>query len=72
MLYHVCSPYFETDSRGLEQFLFLHGVRCVRSYQNDAHRTIWVYRIDPFALSVVDEWKTVLKRRNLEVKDHVS
>ena len=71
-MYRVCPPYFETDSRGLEQFLFLHGVRFVRSYQDLAHRTVWVYRMDPFALGVVEEWKTVLERRNLEVKAHVS
>ena len=72
MFYRLNLPYLETDSRGLEQFLFLHGIRFVRSYQSAAHRTVWVYKLDSFTLRVVKEWKEVLARRLEEGKSHVS
>ncbi len=56
--------YFETDSRGLEQFLFLHDIRFYHTHIGPFGRTWWVYHRTPELARVVEEWHNIIAKRN--------
>lgn len=55
--------YFETDSRKLEQFLFLHDIRYLSWGKNEDNMTVWRYNNTPEVRRVVNEWREIVKRR---------
>lgn len=57
------SNYFETDSRKLEQFLFLHDIRHLSWRKNADNMTVWKYENTDEVRRVVNEWREIVARR---------
>lgn len=60
----MTTVHFETDSRGLEQFLFQHDIRFYATHTGPWGRTVWVYHRTGELERVVEEWRTIIARRN--------
>lgn len=56
-------PVFETDSRKLEQFLFLHDIPHQSFYKNEDNMTVWVYPDNEEVREVVSEYRRIVSRR---------
>jgi len=54
---------FETNSRKLEQFLFLHDIRHQSFYKNEDNMTVWVYPNNEEVREVVTEYRKIVSRR---------
>ncbi len=55
---------FETTSRKLEQFLFMHDIYFDSWYRDRDGMTVWKYTLDEFGMRVLEEWREVTARRN--------
>lgn len=65
----VTPAQFETSSRKLEQFLFLHDIRYVSLRKDDDGMTVWGYNPTPETMHIVNEYRDILARRKLEKGD---
>lgn len=54
---------FETNSRKLEQFLFLHDIHHISWRKDDDGMTVWEYPRTKDAVRVVDEYREIIARR---------
>lgn len=54
---------FETNSRKLEQFLFVHDIRHLSFYKNEDNMTVWVYPDNEEVREVVGEYRRIVARR---------
>lgn len=54
---------FETNSRKLEQFLFMHDIQHKRFYKNEDNMTVWVYPDNAEVREVVSEYRRIVARR---------
>ena len=54
---------FETNSRKLEQFLFMHDIQHKRFYKNEDNMTVWVYPNSAEVREVVGEYRRIVARR---------
>lgn len=57
------TKFFETDSRKLEQFLYLHDIRHLSWRKNEDNMTVWKYENTQEVRRVVDEWREIVARR---------
>lgn len=55
---------FETTSRKLEQFFYIHDIRFISFYKNQDGYTIWTYLLDDEGRHVLEEWRRIVARRN--------
>jgi hypothetical protein len=55
---------FETMSRKLEQFLYLHDIRWSSSYRNVDGVQVWVYKLTPETQRVINEFREINARKN--------
>jgi len=55
---------FETASRKLEQFFFLHGIHHSGFYKNQDGLTVWMYLLDEEGKRVLEEWREIVARRD--------
>ncbi len=55
---------FETTSRKLEQFFFLHDIHHGGFYKNQDGMTVWRYQLDEEGWRVLEEWRRIVARRN--------
>ena len=62
-LYRRTGKHLETTSRGLEKFLWAHGIRSEGCHRDRDGRTVWRYTLDSFGERVLEEWREVLNRR---------
>lgn len=60
----MTDQHMETDSRGLEQFLFLHDIRFYTTRKSPLGRTLWVYHRTKDLVRVVNEWEDIIVKRN--------
>lgn len=56
---------FETSSRKLEQFLFVHDIFHVGFHKNEDNMTVWEYPKTPEVMGVVEEFRAIQRRRQL-------
>lgn len=57
---------FETTSRKLEQFLYIHDIKHI-SWRKDAdNMTVWAYPDTKEVRAVVSEWRQIVARRNAQ------
>lgn len=56
---------FETSSRKLEQFLFVHDIPYASFYKNEDNMTVWVYPMTAEVMEVVEEFRAIQRRRQL-------
>lgn len=54
---------FETNSRKLEQFLFVHDIRFDHFYKDRDNMTVWVYHDSHELQQTVDEYRRIVARR---------
>ena len=54
---------FETTSRKLEQFLFVHDIQHESFYKNEDNMTVWVYPNSEEVQEVVAEYRKIVARR---------
>lgn len=54
---------FETSSRKLEQFLFVHDILHDRFYKDPDNMTVWVYSDSQELRDTVDEYRRIVARR---------
>ena len=54
---------FETNSRKLEQFLFLHDIQHQSFYKDEDNMTVWVYPDNEEVREVVSEYRRIVSRR---------
>lgn len=54
---------FETNSRKLEQFLYLHDIQHQSFYKNEDNMTVWVYPDNEEVREVVSEYRRIVSRR---------
>lgn len=59
---------FETRSRKLEQFLFMHDIRFDAWYRDRDGMTVWKYTLDTEGLQVVEEYRCIVYRREQREK----
>lgn len=57
---------FETSSRKLEQFLFVHDIRHIGFYKNEDNMTVWQYPADSETMRVVEEFRAIQRRRQMK------
>ena len=50
---------YEVMNRNLEKFLYLHGILAERTYTNEDHQTVWVYKYTELLESVVAEFRSL-------------
>ena len=55
---------FETTSRKLEQFFFMHDIRFISFYKNQDGMTVWSYLLDGEGMRVLEEYRRIIARRN--------
>lgn len=55
---------FETTSRHLEQFLFIHDIRWIKTYQNQDNACVWVYFLTPETSRIIEEFRSIIARRS--------
>lgn len=55
---------FETNSRKLEQFLYLHDIFHLSWHKDEDNMTVWVYPNNKEVKRVVDEYREIVQRRN--------
>lgn len=55
---------FETTSRKLEQFFFLHDIRFTSWYRDRDGLTVWKYTLDDEGWRVLEEYRRIIARRN--------
>ena len=55
---------FETTSRKLEQFFFMHDIFHSGFYKNQNGLTVWIYLLDEEGRRVLEEWREITARRN--------
>ena len=60
---------FETRSRKLEQFLFMHDIHFDAWYRDRDGLTVWKYTLDAEGLMVLEEYRRIIKRRNERRKE---
>ena len=60
---------FETTSRKLEQFFFMHDIHHNGFYKNMDGMTVWMYSLDAEGLRVQEEYRRIIARRN-QRKEH--
>ena len=60
---------FETKSRKLEQFLFMHNIRHTTWKKDAFNMTVWVYPATEEVMDVVEEYKRIVARRNEQKGD---
>lgn len=56
---------FETSSRKLEQFLFVHDIFHSGFHKNEDNMTVWEYPNTPEVMDVVEEFRAIQRRRQL-------
>ena len=54
---------FETSSRKLEQFLFMHDIEHQSFYKDEDNMTVWVYPDNQEVREVVGEYRRIVARR---------
>lgn len=54
---------FETTSRPLENFLYVHDIHHFETYKAEDGMTTWCYERDTYLEEVLDEYKRVLEHR---------
>lgn len=54
---------FETTSKKLEEFLFVHDIRFASSYRNIEGLTVWVYPRNETVDHVVQEYRAIVANR---------
>lgn len=54
---------FETSSRKLEQFLFVHDILHVGFHKDDDNMTVWEYPKTPEVMEIVKEFRAIQRRR---------
>ena len=54
---------FETNSRKLEQFLYLHDIFHKSWHKDENNMTVWVYPETDEVRRVVDEYHEIVRRR---------
>lgn len=57
---------FETSSRKLEQFLFIHDIRHIGFYKNEDNMTVWQYPYTEEVMEVVSEFRAIQRRRQMK------
>ena len=57
---------FETSSRKLEQFLFIHDIHHIGSYKNEDNMTVWQYPYTEEVMEVVSEFRAIQRRRQMK------
>lgn len=57
---------FETSSRKLEQFLFVHDIKHIGFYKNEDGMTVWRYPNTPEVTAVVREYRDILAKREMK------
>lgn len=62
---------FQTTSRKLEEFLYLHDIRFVDTYLNEDALHVWVYKLTPYVQHVIDEYRQIIARRNARASKEV-
>ena len=55
---------FETSSRKLEQFLYLHDIRHMGYHKDDDGMTVWEYPYNAEVKHVVTEFREIMARRS--------
>lgn len=55
--------FFETNSRKLEQFLYLHDIRHTSWHKDADNMTVWVYPDSEEVRHVVQEYREIVQRR---------
>ena len=60
---HASRNVFETNSRKLEQFLFLHDIQHQSFYKDEDNMTVWVYPDNEEVRDVVGEYRRIVSRR---------
>lgn len=56
---------FETNSRKLEQFLYLHDIHHQSFYKDADNMTVWVYPDNEEVREVVGEYRRIVAKRAL-------
>ena len=56
---------FETNSRKLEQFLFLHDIHHSSWRKDDDGMTVWAYPKTDEVVRVVDEYRDIVAKRTM-------
>ena len=59
----VSTVTFETNSRKLEQFLFMHDISHVSWHKDEDNMTVWVYPNTEEVREVVNEYRRIVARR---------
>lgn len=59
----VSAATFETNSRKLEQFLFMHDISHVSWHKDEDNMTVWVYPNTEEVREVVNEYRRIVARR---------
>lgn len=54
---------FETNSRKLEQFLFLHDIHHSSWRKDDDGMTVWAYDLTPETQRVINEYRQIVAKR---------
>ena len=57
---------FETSSRKLEQFLFIHDIHHIGLYKNEDNMTVWQYPYTEEVMEVVSEFRAIQRRRQMK------
>ena len=65
---------FETNSRKLEQFLYMHDISHVSWHKDEDNMTVWVYPDTEEVREVVSEYRRIVARRKEreEAKEKIS
>ena len=56
---------YETTSRNLEQFLYMHDIRHVSWRKDNDGMTVWKYELTPETERVINEYRNIIERRRL-------
>ena len=54
---------FTTSNRQLENFFYSHDIFFLRHYKGEDLQTVWVYEDTPYLRQILEEYKTVVSRR---------
>ena len=61
---------FETSSRKLEQFLYVHDIQHQSFYKDLDNMTVWVYPDSEELRGVVDEYRRICARRRERMQNN--
>lgn len=56
---------FETTSKKLEEFLYVHLILWAKSYINDDGETVWIYLRNEEFDRVLEEFRAIQKKRRM-------